>query len=225
MTTLVVLQPSYLPWVGFFDQVRRSDIFVFYDDVPFDKHGWRNRNRIKTAAGPLWLTVPVRHKGRMGQRIDEVEIQPSLPWARKHLRSIEQAYQRAPYLASYLPALTELLTRPWDRLADLDIALSQQLCLWLGLERPMLRSSQLGVGGDRNGRLLDLCRHFQADTYLSGSAARSYLDVAAFAGDGVRVEWQDYRHPEYPQLHGPFMPYLSGLDLLLNMGPEASAIL
>ena len=105
MTTLVVLQPSYLPWLGFFDQVRRCDRFVFYDDVQYDKDGWRNRNRIKAAAGPVWLTVPVRTRGRMGQPIDEVEIANATPWARKHLKTIEEAYARAPHRDAYLRAV------------------------------------------------------------------------------------------------------------------------
>jgi hypothetical protein len=225
VTTLVVLQPSYLPWLGFFDQVRRCDCFVFYDDVQYDKDGWRNRNRIKSAAGPVWLTVPVRTRGRMGQPINEVEIANATPWARKHLKTIEEAYARAPRRDAYLRPLTELLVRKWERLADLDMALSRLMCGWLGLDRPMVRASELGIGGDRNTRLVALCRHFGADTYLSGNAAQAYLDVAMFAAHGIRVEWQNFRHPEYLQQHGPFLPYLSALDLVLNVGEECAAVL
>ena len=181
MTTLVVLQPSYLPWLGFFDQVRRCDRFVFYDDVQYDKEGWRNRNRIKSAAGPVWLTVPVRTRGRMGQPINEVEIANATPWAPKHLKTIEEAYARAPRRDHYLRPLAELLLRKWERLADLDMALSRLMCVWFGLDRPMVRASELGIEGDRNTRLVALCRHFGADTYLSGNAAQAYLDVTMFA--------------------------------------------
>lgn len=225
MTTLVVLQPSYLPWLGFFDLMRRCDHFVFYDDVQFDKHGWRNRNRIKTARGPIWLTVPIRTGGRMGQLINEVEISNTSPWARRHLRTIEQAYARAPFLADVLPPLAELLVQRWEHLVDLDIAVSLLMCRWFGLERSIARSSQLGIVGDRNGRLLALCRHFRADTYLSGNAAQAYLDVETFAAQGIRVEWQDFSHPEYPQLHGSFIPFMSALDLVLNVGEECRKIL
>jgi len=225
MTTLVVLQPGYLPWLGFFDQVRRSDVFVYYDDVQFDKHGWRNRNRIKAANGPVWLTVPVLHSGRFGQRILEVEIDNRAPWAKKQLAAITQSYARAPFLAQYLPELTRVLTQPHTLLVDLDIELARLMCSWFGLERRFARASQLGIEGGKSDRLLNLCKHFQADLYLSGDSAKDYLDVALFQASGVTVEWQGYQHPTYPQLHGEFFPFLSALDLLLNVGPNSSNVL
>ncbi len=225
MTTLAVLQPSYLPWLGFFDQVRRSDHFVFYDDVQFDKHGWRNRNRVKSSGGAVWLTVPVRAHGRMGQRINEVEIADGVPWTRKHLQTIEQLYAQSPHRAAYLPELSELLQRKWERLADLDIELSRLMCHWFGLSRTMHRASELDIHGDRNTRLLALCKYFGADTYLSGDAAKDYLDVELFEENDVRVVWQSFKHPEYPQLHGDFIPYLSALDLLLNVGDDSRLVL
>jgi len=221
--SLCVLQPGYIPWLGFFDQMARSDIFVFYDDVQFDKNGWRNRNRVKSPQGPHWLTVPVR--GGLGQVILDVRIDDAQPWARKHLSTVRHFYGRAPHLPAYLPELEELLLRPWSHLVDLDLAVVALLCRWLGLERETYRSSQLGVGGERSDRLLALCRHFGCDRYLSGDAARSYLDIAAFAEAGVEVEWQNYHHPVYGQLHGAFVPYLSTLDLILNHGGRSLDIL
>jgi len=223
-TTLVVLQPAYLPWIGFFDQLRRADVFVYYDDVQYDTHGWRNRNRIKTQAGPLWLTVPVRHGGQGSPRIIDVEIDGRTAWARKHVASVQQAYARAPFLARYVPALEELLQRRWERLVDLDIACAGLMAGWFGIRTRIERSSALGIGGDRSERLVNICRHFGATRYVSGDAAQSYLDVAAFEHHGIAVEWQQYPHPTYPQLHGAFVPYLSALDLLLNCGDEASLI-
>jgi hypothetical protein len=223
--TLVVLQPGYLPWLGFFDQVRRCDVFVHYDDVQFDKHGWRNRNRVKAPDGPRWLTVPVRLRGLGKPRIRDVRIDAGAPWARKHLGTLRQLYARAPFAREYLPTLETLLTQPWERLVDLDIALIEQMCGWFGVHRPMHRASDVGVDGDRSGRLLNLCRHFQATRYLSGDAARSYLDAALFARHGIDLEWQGFQHPVYPQLHGGFVPYLSAIDLLLNCGPESRRVL
>ena len=223
--TLVVLQPGYLPWLGFFDQMRRADIFVFYDDVQYDKNGWRNRNRIKSPAGPHWLTVPVR-VGSLSQRISETEVDNRQPWARKHLGTVRQFYSKAPHLKRYLPELEELLAgRRWELLAELDEAVVKLMCRWLGLERPTLRSSELGVEGQRSERLLKLCLRLGARRYLSGSAAQSYLDVEMFARHGVEVVWQDYSHPVYPQQHGDFVPFLSALDLLLNCGDDSASII
>jgi len=225
-TTLVVLQPGYLPWLGFFDQMLRADVFVYYDDVQFDKHGWRNRNRIKAPSGePHWLTVPVRHSGLGWPRILDVTIDQRSPWARKHVGTLRQFYAAAPFVQRYLPTLEETLHRPWERLVDLDVALTELLCQWLGIRRPLRRSSTLPVEGKRSDRLLGLCRHFGADRYVSGSAARAYLDVDLFAQHGITVEWHDYRHPVYPQQHGAFVPYLSVVDLLLNCGDDSPRIL
>jgi hypothetical protein len=223
--TLAVLQPGYLPWLGFFDQMRRSDVFVYYDDVQFDKHGWRNRNRIKTDKGPLWLTVPVRHAGMDWPRIDETLIDRTTPWARKHVRSIRQYYAKAPFLERYLPELEELLERGWTHIAELDIAVAGLMARWLSLAPVIHRASALGVEGDKSVRLLNLCRHFGAARYLTGDAARDYLEVDLFVRHGVTVEWQNYRHPVYAQQHGAFLPYLSALDLVLNCGDESASIL
>jgi len=222
---LVVLQPGYLPWLGFFEQMLRADIFVYYDDVQYDKHGWRNRNRIKTPAGPLWLTVPVRHGGLGKPRILDIEIDASAQWVRKHVGSLRQYYRSAPFADRYLPDLEELLQQPWTRLVDLDLAVAAKLAEWFAITTPTIRSSALGIDGERSDRLVRLCRHFGATQYLSGSAARSYLDVALFERHGIEVVWQDYRHPAYPQLHGNFIPYLSAIDLLLNCGPESGRVL
>lgn len=224
--TLVVLQPGYLPWLGFFDQMRRADVFVYYDDVQFDRGGWRNRNRVKSTTGePHWLTVPVRVSS-LKQRINETEIDNRQPWARKHIGTVRQFYAKAPFVKRYLPQLEEVLAgRIWESVVDLDEAVVGTMCRWLGLERPTVRSSALGIEGERSQRLLDVCRHFGARRYLSGNAARSYLDVELFAQAGVEVEWQDFQHPTYPQQHGPFVPYLSMLDLLLNCGDDSLAVL
>lgn len=225
MTTLVVLQPGYLPWLGFFDQMRRADVFVYYDDVQFDKHGWRNRNRIKSSNGPVWLTVPILATGRQGQAIQDVEIDNRGPWAKKHLTTIKQSYAKAPHLVRYFPSLEDVLGRPWTKLVDLDIAVASLMCEWFGLKREVVRSSGLSIGGGQSERLLNFCQHFGADRYLSGDSAKSYLDLGSFERAGVQVEWQSYQHPTYSQLHGEFIPFLSALDLALNEGPKSSSIL
>jgi hypothetical protein len=223
--TVVILQPGYLPWLGFFDQLRHANVFVYYDDVQFDTHGWRNRNRIKTQTGPQWLTVPVRHSGLGLPRVMDVEIDARTPWARKHVATLKQAYARAPYVARYLPELEEVLERPWKRLVDLDLAVVEVVRGWLGLERRIELASRLGIEGQQSERLVRICRHFDARTYYSGAAARSYLDVDLFERHGIRVAWQDFTHPVYAQLHGTFVPYLSIVDLVFNCGAESMAVL
>ena len=221
--TLAILQPGYLPWLGFFDQLARSDVFVIYDDVQFDKHGWRNRNRIKGPSGPVWLTVPVLHSGKKLPANHQVEIDSRQPWARKHVGTVRQFYAHAPYLHRYLPELEELLQRSWTLLVDLDLAVIALLARWLGIKCTLERSSRLGIGGGQSERLLNHCLHLKASHYLSGAAARDYLDIAVFARHGVEVVWQDYAHPVYPQQHGAFISHLSALDLLLNCGEQSSS--
>jgi hypothetical protein len=223
---LAVLQPGYLPWLGYFDQVNRADVFVHYDDVQYDKHGWRNRNRVKSLQGqPHWLTVPVLHSGRDWPRVMDVLIDGRSGWARKHLGTLRQFYARAPHFETCFPALAEVLERPFEKLVDLDLALLERLLALLGLRREFVRASSLGIGGERSGRLVDLCRHFGATHYLTGDAARDYLDVPAFEQIGVEVVWQQYRHPEYPQGPLPFVPYLSVVDLLMHCGSDSLRIL
>jgi len=223
--TLVILQPGYLPWLGFFDQVMRSDVFIFYDDVQFDKNGWRNRNRIKSPRGPQWLTVPVRVRS-LSQLISETDIDNRQPWGRKHIGTIKQFYAKAPFLNRYLPEMEALvLGKRWERLCDLNVAVVKLMCDWLGLKREIKRSSEIGIAGDRSERLLNLCLHAGANRYLSGNAAQAYLDVELFASHGIIVKWQNYQHPTYPQQHGEFLPFLSALDLLLNCGDDSLKII
>jgi len=226
MVTVGILQPGYLPWLGFFDQLIQCDVFVYYDDVQYDKHGWRNRNRIKGLDGqPQWLTVPVRHSGLGSPLIKDIELDNRTPWAKKHVGTIRQYYAKAPYIKQYLPPLEELLYRGWDGLADMDIAVAGMIKEWLGIKSEIHRSSALGINGGQSERLLKICQRFGAGVYLSGSAAQDYLDVELFRSAGVEVRWQDYRHPVYRQLHGDFVSHLSVVDLLLNAGPESRDII
>ena len=225
MTTLVVLQPGYLPWLGYFDLLQKADVFVHYDDVQFDKHGWRNRNRVKGPKGAIWLTVPVFQRGRAGQSILDVEIDDRQDWRRKHLSTVAQSYARAPFIDTVLPRLRNIIERPWLRLVDLDLALIDWLAVEIGIATPRHRASELDVGGDRNERLINLCHRFGATRYLSGDAAQDYLDEAQFAAAGIEVVWHNYVHPSYAQQHKEFIPYLSVLDLILNVGRESLAVL
>lgn len=222
---VVVLQPSYLPWLGYFDQMRRADVFVYYDDVQYDRGGWRNRNRIRTHQGWQWLTVPVKLKGRFGCLIRDAEIDNRTPWARKHLESVRQSYAKAPYSRDVLPLLESLLRRSWNGLSELNIDLTEKLANAIGLSVKTVRSSELGVEGSRSERLVGICKHLGATQYLTGDAAAAYLEHELFEREDIEVEYQNYRHPTYPQIHGEFTPFLSAVDLLFNCGPQSLDIL
>jgi hypothetical protein len=220
----VILQPSYIPWRGYFDQIRRADVFVFYDDVQYDKHGWRNRNQIKTAQGKRWLTIPVHSAGvTAGRPISDIRIDWSKPWADHHLKTICTAYARAPFLKSYLPLLESFFQRRDELLADFTIATTVQLARTLGISQTrFLRSSELqDIKGRRTGRLIEILRKIEADHYISGPSARDYIDAGAFAAAGIRLEYMEYDYPEYSQLFPPFDGHVSVIDLLLMTGDRS----
>lgn len=217
-----ILQPGYLPWLGFFEQLYRCDLFVIYDDVQYDKHGWRNRNRIKTAQGVRWLTVPVLLNFREQPRICDVRIDNSSPWRKKHFETIRQSYARARFFREYIGLFEDVLARDWEFLADLDICLIEKIADALGIPpKRIIRSSSLGVTGGRTERLIGICTALGAQTFYEGASGVNYIDPDEFAGNGITVSFQQYRHPEYEQLHGDFVPYLSVIDLMFNCG-EAS---
>jgi hypothetical protein len=225
MKTIGILQPGYLPWLGFFEQLYRSDIFVIYDDVQYDKHSWRNRNRIKTPTGPIWLTVPVLTRGKSGQLVSETLIDNRSHWGEKHLKALQANYARAPFFKEYYPVLGSVLSTPQERLADLDAALIQKIAGLLNLKTEIIRSSQLNIQGDKINRLISLCRHFGAGVFYEGKAGEDYIEPREFGKNGIRVEFQNYQHPVYRQLHGEFVSHLSIADLLFNHGPESLKIL
>jgi len=199
-----------------------SDAMLLLDTVQYEKNEWQNRNRIKTAHGVQWITVPVNY--RFPQTIREVGI-ADRRWHRKLSVSVEQAYAKAPYTADYWPALRPILHEPFDLLRDLNAALIRKVGEFLGCTAPLYIASELGVENtDPTGRLLDLCTSLKADAYLSGQEGRVYLDRDVFASRGVSLYFQAVDAPAYPQLHGEFASHLSILDMLLNVGPEAATL-
>lgn len=220
-----ILQPSYLPWLGFFEQMYKSDIFVIYDDVQYDKHGWRNRNRIKSANGVQWITVPVLTKNKNKPLVKDVILDNRENWRRKHLNSLKLNYGKAAYFEEYIGIFEECYSREWELLLDLNIELISKICSVLGIKREIKLSSDLGISGDRIERLVKICKHFGADEFYEGKAGENYLDENVFLEQGITLKYQDYKHPEYRQLYGEFVPYMSVVDLIFNEGERSLKIL
>ncbi len=221
-----ILQPGYLPWLGFFEQLYRSDVFVIYDDVHYDKEGWRNRNRIKTANGIQWLTVPVLLKFSQKPLITDVSINNKTNWRKKHLAAIRQNYSKAHHFKEYIGVFEETYGRDWEYLIDIDMHFINILAECLGLShKKIVRSSTLGVQGTRIERLIRICEIFGADVFYEGASGKKYIDERDFLASGIKVEFQNYHHPSYRQLYGDFTPNLSVIDLLFNHGTESLGII
>jgi len=221
---VVILQPSYIPWRGYFDQIRQADLFIFYDDIQYDKHGWRNRNQIKTHQGKQWLTIPVNSKGvTSGIPIKDVPIDWSKPWAKSHLKSLTISYSKSPYFKSYLPLLESIFERKDEKLADFTIEISILLASELGITSTrFMRSSELSnVEGQKTDRVINVLKQVGATHYLCGPSASSYMEPEKFAAVGITFEYMKYDYPEYLQLHPPYDPFVSILDLLFMTGKDA----
>jgi len=221
---VVILQPSYIPWRGYFDQIRCADLFIFYDDVQYDKHGWRNRNQIKTSQGKQWLTIPVHSKGvTEGIPIKDVRIDRSKSWHKKHLNALKIAYSKAPFFASYQPWLASVYERADEFLADFTIDTTIELAEILGItDTKFIRSSEIpGIKDQKTDRLIQILEHVGASHYLSGPSARDYIEIDKFDEAGISLEFIQYDYPEYPQLHPPYDPFVTILDLLFMVGEEA----
>lgn len=221
-----ILQPGYLPWLGFFEQMYKSEVFVIYDDIQYDKQGWRNRNRIKTSNGIQWLTVPVLSNFHEHPLTNIVAIDNKINWRKKHFLSIKQNYSRTPFYEEYIDMFAEAYSREWQYLIDIDLYFITELANCLGMNnKKIVRSSTLGGKGDRTERLIAMCKIFKANTFYEGAAGKNYIDKKCFEKAGINVEFQDYKHPIYNQLHGDFVPYLSVIDLLFNHGEESLSII
>jgi hypothetical protein len=219
-----VHQPQYLPWLGYFDKIDRADVFVLLDTVQFKKNEWQNRNRIKTAQGVQWITVPVLY--RFPQLIREVEINNCEKWQHKQRQTILSNYRKAPCWSMLAPFFEEIFSTDWDTIAKLNIHVVKRLAAILGIETPLFVASDMGVfPEDPDERLIAVARHFGADAYLAGSGGHGYMDLEKYRESGVDVTFQEYLHPVYNQLYGNFEPFLSVIDLIFNHGKESLNII
>lgn len=220
----VILQPSYIPWRGYFHQIAKADLFIFYDDVQYDKRGWRNRNRIKTPNGTRWLTIPVHSKGAQIESIPicDIKISWEKNWAQDHWRTIQTSYAHAPFFSTYRSIIERFYQQQPEFLADFTIDTTMQLTRLLGNDKTQfLRSSSLKVSGTKTDRLLAVLKAVGATHYISGPSARDYIDNNKFVEAGISLEYMQYDYQPYDQLYPPFDPQVSILDLLFMTGPNA----
>ena len=221
---VAVHQPQYLPWLGYFDKMRRADVFCYLNDVQYKKNEWQNRNRIKTAQNWQWVTVPVRY--HFPEKINEVRINQAVDWRKKHLQALITNYSRAPYFKEYIPIFEDTFSREWEFISDLNIHLIESLKGLLDMgEIPSVLSSDFKLGEEPTDRLIDICKALGADTYLAGKGGADYMDLERFEKNKLKVIIQEFEHPVYPQLFDGFQSHLSVVDLLFNCGPESMMII
>jgi hypothetical protein len=222
---LTAHQPVYLPWLGLFHKIALADRFCIFDIAQYQTKDFNNRNRIKTHTGPIWLSVPVESKDHRSKRLSEIKIVND-GWNRKHFKSIDLAYRKAPFYGAYIGDLENILVRrTYERLADLNGATLDFALRALGIDVPIVTASDYDFRGSKSDLVLDMCTQLGATTYIFGAQGRDYADVASFEAAGINVSFQDYQHPVYPQLHGGFEPYMSVIDLLFNVGPDSMKVL
>ena len=218
---LTAHQPVYLPWVGLFHKIALSDVFCSFDDVQYLKKDWNSRNKIKTVSGPIWLTVPVLSTGYRERKIREIEIDNSSDWRRRHWKSIYLNYKKAPYFNKYADYFEEVYRTDWKYLADLNETMLKWFLKELGIEVDFQKASALAFEGHKSDLVLDMCKKMGADLYIFGTLGKDYADEERFAQAGIKVYFQDYKHPVYPQSFGDFIPYMSVIDVLFHCGAKS----
>jgi hypothetical protein len=214
----------YSPWLGLFDKIARADIYVYLDSVPMESSGYENRNKIKTAQGWQWLTVPVLRQGYQDRPISTIQINNDIPWQRKHRKSLEYAYSRAEYFSWTMNGLASIYEQKFDLLTALN---AHQMLVFLAMLKipTMFSWSAHTYEGKKSDLVLDMCLKHGATKYIFGAKGRDYADVESFKEHGIEVAFQEYQHPLYQQLHGKFLPNMSVVDLLMNVGPKSLEVL
>jgi len=217
---VAVHQPQYLPWLGYFDKMRRADVFCYLDNVQYKKNEWQNRNRIKTSQGWQWITAPVLY--RFPQRIDEVKVNNAVNWGKKHLQALVTNYSKAPFFKDYIDFFERAYSKDWEFLSELNIYLIEHIREMLNFDqKSTILASDLSLDNDPTDRLIDICISMGGDTYLSGKDGIKYMNLERFKERDVKIIVQDFKHPVFPQLFGEFVSHLSIVDLLFNCGPQS----
>jgi len=219
-----IIQSNFLPWRGYFDFIREVDLFIIHDDLQYTKGDWRNRNKIKTPNGLKWITVPVKYQ-HSKQLIEETKIDYSTPWANRMLNRIQDSYHHTPHFEPYFSELNNLLLEPAASISDLNMRLINWVCTHLEIDTPITFSRQYHPQGIKTERLIGILQQVNATIYLSGPAAKTYLEPDLFEQADICLEYKVYDYPEYEQLYPPYEQAVSVLDLLFMLGKNAKAYL
>ena len=222
---LTAHQPVYLPWLGLFHKIALAETFVYFDQVQYLPKEWMNRNKIRTKNGSIWLTVPVLRKGYRDLKSSEIEINNSINWQKKHLRSISLNYKKSPYFENYIPFFEDVYSRKWKFLGDLNEYMLKWFLDELGIKVNFLNSNDFKFQGEKSSLILDMCKELNASTYIFGMLGKDYADVQEFEKNNIKLIFQDYNHPKYSQLYSEFVSHLSIIDLLFNHGPKSLEII
>lgn len=221
MTTAAIMQPTYLPWCGYFGLMNLVDIFVIYDDVQFDKRSWQQRNKIKTPAGSQWLTVPVASKGQQFQKINDVKISLQKDFTKNHIKAIETNYSKSRYFKEYKSLIFECIEDNKNSLVDLNYSIITTIAKILCIDTKIIRSSELKISGKKEERLVEICKKIKANSYISPQGSKDYLaDGSIFKTNNINLSYFSFLHPEYTQINGSFIAHMAVIDILFNCGSD-----
>lgn len=220
---VTIHQPEHLPWLGFFNKLAKADVFVILDSVQFEKNYFQNRNRIVGSNGVQYVGIPVNTSGHMEGTIatTQAATRSNPKWRNKYLSTIRQSYSRHPYFNEVFPIVEHTLNLPSDNICEINMAIFQAFSEKMGFFPTYIRSSQMKASGMKSDLILNICQELNADTYIAGPSGRNYLNMQSFADAGIQVVFNDYHHPQYFQMRtAEFVPYMSSLDLFMNVGFE-----
>lgn len=221
MKSIFISQSNYIPWKGYFDAINSADEFILYDEMQYTKNDWRNRNKIKTPQGAVWLTIPVR-QNNLGQKISESKTTNNL-WQKSHWNSLVSNYNKSKYFKMYKDRFYSLyFDHESDFLSDINVRFLKAICEILDIKTTFISSADLTLQGDKSERIVNICKNRGAQNYLSGPSAKNYLDEKLFTDNNLNIKFMDYTgYPPYEQLYGDYIGEVSVIDLLFNNGPDS----
>ncbi|MBU3934949.1 WbqC family protein [Patescibacteria group bacterium] len=222
---LTAHQPAYLPWLGLIHKIAVSDAYVYLDNVQFEKNSFTNRNKIKTANGPIWLTVPVFLKDHTKKTIKDIKIDNAKNWQESHWKSICLNYKKSPYFNKYSDFFENMYKQKWDSLSEVNDYMLRWFLKELGIKVEYYKASELNFQLHKSDLVLEMCKKLEADLYVFGALGKDYAKEEDFNKEGIKIYFQDYKHPIYPQLYNEFIPSMGIIDLLFNCGDKSLEIL